>query len=113
MAQRVQVILEDDIDGGDATETVTFGLDGVTYEIDLNESNAAALRDAMAPYVGSGRRVAGRRSTGRSAAASTAGSDRKAELAAIRDWARSNGYQVSDRGRISAEVEQAYAQANR
>lgn len=109
MAQRVQVILEDDIDGGDATETITFGLDGVTYEIDLNDKNATALRDALAGYVGAGRRVAGRRSSGKSSSPSRSNSN---ELAKMREWARSNGYDVSDRGRISQKVRDAYAQAN-
>lgn len=105
MAQRVQLILEDDIDGGEADETVTFGLDGVTYEIDLNASNASALRDALAGYVGAGRRVGGRRNTG--------GSTRSkgGDLSKVREWARANGYQVSDRGRISQEVQDAYAKA--
>ena len=106
MAQRVQIILEDDIDGGEATETVTFGLDGVTYEIDLNDKNAGALRDALAPYVGSGRRVSGRKSSGGSSSRSSSG-----ELAKIREWARANGYEVSDRGRISKKVRDAYARA--
>ncbi|WP_433955022.1 histone-like nucleoid-structuring protein Lsr2 [Janibacter indicus] len=108
MAQRVQVILEDDIDGGDATETVTFGLDGVTYEIDLNDSNAQALRDALAGYVGAGRRVAGRRSTSSSSSSRSSSN----ELAKIREWARANGHDVSDRGRISQKVRDAYAKAN-
>lgn len=108
MAQRVQIILEDDLDGGDASETVTFGLDGVTYEIDLNEKNAASLRDALAGYVGAGRRVAGRRGSG-SASASRSNSG---ELSKIREWARSNGHEVSDRGRISQKVRDAYATAN-
>lgn len=108
MAQRVQIILEDDIDGGDATETVTFGLDGVTYEIDLNDTNAVALRDALAGYVGAGRRVAGRRSSG----SSSSSRSNSGELAKIREWARSNGFQVSDRGRISKKVRDAYAKAN-
>lgn len=112
MAQRVQVILEDDIDGGDAGETVTFGIDGVTYEIDLNESNADTLREVLAPYVGAGRRVGGRRSTGRSGGSGGSGRSRE-DLAAVREWARSNGYQVSDRGRISAEVQEAYDKAHR
>ncbi|WP_277452773.1 Lsr2 family protein [Janibacter sp. DB-40] len=107
MAQRVQIILEDDIDGGEATETVTFGLDGVSYEIDLNEKNATALRDALAGYVGAGRRVAGRRSSG-SSSSSRSNSN---ELAKIREWARANGHEVSDRGRISKKVRDAYAKA--
>ncbi|MGE9807354.1 MULTISPECIES: histone-like nucleoid-structuring protein Lsr2 [unclassified Janibacter] len=112
MAQRVQVVLEDDLDKSPADETVTFALDGVTYEIDLNAANAARLRDDFATWTGHARRVTGRRSTGRRAAAGTSG-DRKNELAAIREWARANGHQVSDRGRISAEIQDAYAAANR
>src|SRR4051812_50119181 len=60
MAQKVQVILVDDVDGGEASETVSFSLDGVSYEIDVSESNAGALRDALAPWVGHARRVGGR-----------------------------------------------------
>ncbi len=107
MAQRVQIILEDDIDGGDASETITFGLDGVTYEIDLNDKNAAALRDSLAAYVGAGRRVSGRRSAGTSSTSRSSSS----ELAKIREWARANGHEVSDRGRISKAVREAYAKA--
>ena len=110
MAQRVQVILEDDIDGGPADETVTFGLDGATYEIDLNERNAASLRDAMAAYVGAGRRSGGRRSTRRKS--SDGGSSSSSSgTSEIREWARANGYEVSERGRISAEVKEAYEKA--
>src|SRR5665648_758302 len=65
MAQKVQVVLVDDIDGGSADETVTFALDGVAYEIDLTTANAARPRDAPAPWVGSGRRVGGRARPGR------------------------------------------------
>ena len=108
MAQRVQIILEDDLDGGDATETVTVGLDGVTYEIDLNDKNAAALRDSLAGYVGAGRRVSGRKSTGTASSARSS----SGELSKIREWARSNGHDVSDRGRISQKVRDAYAKAN-
>ena len=61
MAQRVNIVLVDDIDGSDATETVAFGLDGTSYEIDLNEKHAAKLRDALASYVGHARKVGGRR----------------------------------------------------
>ncbi len=115
MAQRVQVVLIDDVDGGDASETVTFGLDGVTYEIDLNEQNAAALRDAFAVWVGSARRVTGRSQRAGSGSARTTG--RRAagggeDSAAIREWAKSNGHQVSERGRISAAVREAYDQAH-
>ena len=109
MAQKVNIILVDDIDGSEATETVTFGLDGTTYEIDLNDKNAAALRDALATYVGHGRKVgAGPRRGRRSSAAATTGPSAKE----IRDWARSNGHDVPDRGRVSAEVREAYDAAH-
>ncbi|WP_433162887.1 histone-like nucleoid-structuring protein Lsr2 [Kribbella sp. CA-247076] len=109
MAQRVQVVLEDDLDGGKADETVTFGLDGTTYEIDLSKKNAAKLRDALAGYVGSARRVSGRRGGG---AGRARGRGRSAsDSADIRAWAKENGYDVSERGRISAEVRAAYNEA--
>ena len=61
MAQKVHIVLVDDLDGTEATETVSFGLDGTSYEIDLNDKNAAALRDALAGYVGHARKVSGAR----------------------------------------------------
>ena len=109
MAQRVSIVLEDDIDGSDADETVTFALDGVSYEIDLNGENAAKLRDALAPYVGHARRAAGRRAGGRTSAGRGSA---KRDLADVREWARSNGHKVSERGRISAEVQAAYDKAH-
>ena len=107
MAQRVSIVLEDDIDGSDADETVTFALDGTTYEIDLSAKNAAKLRDALAPFIGHARRTAGRRSSGRSSSRSS-----KKDVADVRAWARANGYKVSERGRISAEVQAAYDKAH-
>lgn len=113
MAQRVNVVLVDDLDGSDAVETVSFALDGVDYEIDLNEQHAAELRNALSLYVGHGRRTGGRRRTSsggtrRSAAASADGPS----AAEIRAWARENGYEVPERGRVSAEVREAYAAAH-
>ena len=109
MAQKVQVVLVDDLDGGTADETVTFSLDGVSYEIDLSTANAAALREAFASWVGHGRRVGGRtRTTGRRASGSGSGRASSSESAAIREWARSNGFTVNERGRIPAEVKAAY-----
>jgi Lsr2 len=112
MAQKVQVVLIDDIDGGEATETVTFGLDGATYEIDLSDRNASQLRDALAHWVGNARRVSGRptRPSGRRGGGSSSSSS--SDTTAIRAWAKENGYKVSERGRISAEVQQAYAAAH-
>lgn len=111
MAQKVNIILVDDIDGSEAEETVTFGLDGTSYEIDLNAANAQALRDAMAGYVGYARKVTtARRSAGRkSAPAASAGGTSAAE---IREWARSNGYDVPERGRIPGNVREAFEAAS-
>jgi len=110
MAQKVQVILVDDVDGGEAEESVSFALDGVNYEIDLSTANAARLRDALGQWTGHARKVGGRGSgRSRSAAKSSRG---KTDLAEVRSWARKNGYQVSDRGRVSAEVMNAYEKAN-
>lgn len=106
MAQRVQVVLEDDLDGGDAAETVVFGLDGAEYEIDLSAKNAAKLRDAFAVYVASGRRTGGRRK--RAAVAPAAVSD----AAAIRAWAADNGVEVSAKGRIPESVREQYEKAS-
>lgn len=112
MAQRVQVLLVDDIDNSDADETVTFALDGVTYEIDLNATNAAKLRDEFATWVGHARRSGGRKASGRASSNSGAGARRK-DVSAVREWARSNGHDVSERGRIPAAVQEAYDKANR
>ncbi|GGC76297.1 Lsr2 family protein [Hoyosella rhizosphaerae] len=114
MAQKVTVTLIDDLDqDAPADETVEFGLDGVTYEIDLSSDNAAKLREQMEVWVSHARRLAGRktrRAVGSSPKA-RANLDRE-QSAAIREWARKNGYKVSARGRISAEVTEAYNNAN-
>jgi hypothetical protein len=106
MAQRVQVILEDDYDGGSADETVAFSLDGAEYEIDLSSKNASSLRDALAPWTAHARKVGGRRRRGgKSSGGSNSSSD-------IRAWAAANGFEVSSRGRVSAEVREAYDKAH-
>ena len=61
MAKKVQIILEDDIDGSEAAETVSFALDGTSYEIDLSDANAAKLRDSLALFIGHAQKVSGRR----------------------------------------------------
>jgi hypothetical protein len=111
MAKKVQVLLVDDIDkSSPADETVTFALDGVSYEIDLTSDNAAKLRDDLSLWIGHAERTGGRRSAGRSPAAKSSGT--KADLGAVRAWARENGHQVSDRGRISADIQSAYDKAH-
>lgn len=104
MARKTVVTHIDDLDGGPANETVTFTLDQVEYEIDLSSANAAALREALSVYVGAARRVGG---ASRAAARRPARTD-KEQLDAIRRWARDNGFDVSDRGRISKVVREAY-----
>ena len=105
MAQRVEVKLIDDLDGGDAAETVSFSLDGISYEIDLSDKHAQKLRDEFAAWTGHARRSGtGARSASRRRSAASG--------AAVREWARANGHQVSDRGRISAEVQAAYDKAH-
>ncbi|HWH29115.1 MAG TPA: Lsr2 family protein [Mycobacteriales bacterium] len=113
MAQKVQVMLVDDIDGSEATETVAFSLDGSSYEIDLNDAHAAELRDAFAPWVGAARRAGARSAPGRSGRSGGrgGGGDRQ-RVQDIREWARANGHKVSDRGRLSAAVIEAYEAAH-
>jgi hypothetical protein len=108
MAQRV--VLIDDLDGGNADETVSFALDGVSYEIDLSDKNAKKLRDALAPWTGNARSSGGGRGGRRRS--SSAGAAKRTDLASVREWARANGYQVSDRGRISAEIQAAFDKAH-
>jgi hypothetical protein len=119
VAQQTLVRLVDDIDGKElkagAGETVTFSLDGVSYEIDLGAKNASALRKAIAPYITAGRRVGGAARRARGAARTTRGATTRrdpAQTKAIREWAKSNGHNVSERGRISAEVVSAYEAAH-
>jgi hypothetical protein len=107
MVQKVNIVLVDDIDGSDAEETITFGLDGSSYEIDLSTANASALREALAPYVGHARKQGGRRAAGGRRGAANGPSARE-----IREWARENGWELSDRGRVSTEVRQAYEAAH-
>ncbi|NYG53809.1 histone-like nucleoid-structuring protein Lsr2 [Nocardioides perillae] len=121
MAQKVHIQLVDDLDGTEATETVSFGLDGTSYEIDLNDEHAAQLRDALAPYVGHARKAGGRRSGGGgggrrssagSSSSSSSGGNGGPSAKEIRDWARENGWEVPDRGRVAAEVREAYDAAH-
>ncbi|MEO9324331.1 Lsr2 family protein [Nocardioides sp. C4-1] len=112
MAQKVNITLVDDIDGSDADETVTFGLDGATYEIDLNSDNATSLREALAGYVGNARKVSGGRRAATRKSAPAAAANSGSSAAEVREWARSNGYEVPDRGRIPAHVREAFDAAN-
>lgn len=119
MAQKVTVSLVDDLDGGQADETVEFALDGVSYQIDLSNQNANELREALSSFATSARRAGGRKKPGprpggnraSSGSASSSSSDRE-QNQAIREWARKRGLKVSDRGRIPSDVVEQYHQAN-
>ena len=111
MAQTVKIILEDDLDGGPADETVRFGLAGAQYEIDLSSANADKLRAAIRPYVGKARRAQAKQA-GRPAAKSS-GTRANPDTPKIRAWAKENNYNVSDRGRIHQEVQDAYYAAHK
>jgi len=112
MASRTIIELTDDLDGSPGAETVRFGLDGAEHEIDLNKSNAEKLRKVLTPYVSAARTV-GRRRGGRRTSSDGRGASRDREqLKAIREWAKENGHKVSQRGRIPAEIEEAYNQAH-
>ena len=104
MAQKVNIVLVDDIDGTEADETVSFALDGKEYAIDLTEKNAQKLREALAPFIGHARRETGRAKRG--------GRNGGPAAAEIRSWARDNGFDVPERGRVSADVRDAYAAAH-
>jgi hypothetical protein len=112
MAQRTLVQLIDDIDGSEATETVTFGLDGTTYEVDLNEAHTEDLREILAPYVSVGRKVSGSGSRSRSSTtAPKQRSNSEVDAKAVRAWAAANNITVSPRGRIKADVVEQYRAA--
>src|SRR5437764_1065535 len=113
MAQKVLVQFVDDLDGsvGEDVSTVSFALDGVSYEIDLREANANKLRDSLADFVNSARRTGGRIKRGVTPAqqapstpAKTTETRSKEQTKAIREWARKNGHDLADRGRIPANV---------
>lgn len=110
MAREIRVILTDDIDGGEGARSVEFSLDKSAYSIDLSEANIAKLEAALAPYIAKaervGRRKAASTGTRRSSASRSGGSS------AVREWARANGYTISDRGRVPGAVLEAYEAAN-
>jgi len=117
MAQKVDVKYVDDLDGSDAAGTVAFALDGKSYEIDLSDDNAARLRDSLSAFVAAARRSgsSARRGRGQRTATEVATAPVRADrevTAAIRTWARENGHEVSERGRIPKAVVEAYQSAH-
>lgn len=109
MARKVTTVLIDDLTGENADETVEFGIDGKLYEIELTADNAARLRELLAGYVKVARRAERPASSVRKSSGPKAS---RSDLAEIRDWARSQGYEVSDRGRIRGDIVEAYDKAH-
>jgi len=115
MAQKTQIILTDDIDGSEATQTVTFGFQGATYEIDLNDEHAASIEESFAEWIKAARKSAGPRGAASSratAARGGGGGTKRTDLDDVRAWARDNGHTVADRGRIKQSVLDAYDAAH-
>ncbi|PWW51961.1 histone-like nucleoid-structuring protein Lsr2 [Actinokineospora spheciospongiae] len=114
MAQKTIVQLFDDLDGspGEDIRPIEFSLDGVHYEIDLNEANAARLREEMAEFVNAARRTGGRVRRGGAPAKAVGEVRSKEQTKAIRDWARQNGHEISERGRIPSAVVEAFEEAH-
>jgi hypothetical protein len=113
MAQKTIVQLVDDLDGTTSKDiaTVTFGLDGVSYEIDLTSANAAKLRNRLADFVEHARRTGGRIKRGTTPMGATPSANRE-QTKAVREWAKQNGHNLSDRGRIPASVIEAFEAAH-
>jgi hypothetical protein len=103
MASKTIVMLEDDLDGGGATESISFAFEGKSYTIDLNDKNAAKFRKAIDPFVSAARRESSNTRTN-----SRAQTAKRTDVADIRAWAREQGYTVSQRGRIAKEIQEAY-----
>lgn len=112
VAQKVQILLVDDLDGGKADETVTFAVDGVSYEIDLSEANAGELRTALAAYVQVARKTGGRAAGRRGARGAAKSAGTGPDTSDVRKWAKENGYEVSERGRVPANIKEAYEKAH-
>jgi hypothetical protein len=118
MAQKTIVTLVDDLTGevAENISTVEFALDGRTYELDLTDDNSAKLHDALSQYVNAARKIGGRRRSaarpdgGSKSTGRTTGYNRET-LKSIREWAKKNGHNISDRGRLPAEVVQAWETA--
>lgn len=112
VAQKTIVELVDDLDGSTADETLTFALDGTVYEIDLKKAHADLIRNELAPYMSAGRKATGGAPGRGRGAISRRRGQRDDRATEIRAWARAHGFQVSDRGRISREVVDAYEAAH-
>jgi nucleoid-associated protein Lsr2 len=106
LAQKIQTLFVDDIDGSEAEGSVRFGLDGAEYEIDLSVAHAEELHKALAPYIAHARKAGGARRAARGRRSASALDTHK-----VREWARGQGIQVKDRGRVPADIAEKYRQA--
>lgn len=116
VAQTTRILLTDDLDGSEASETVTFAVDGVTYEIDLSDEHARQLRESVATYVDHARKLSNRRAPGtkRTAAKATGGQPAgdRPDTQQVREWAKEHGIEVSERGRLSNDLIVRFQEAN-
>ncbi|GLZ39544.1 Lsr2 family protein [Actinokineospora sp. NBRC 105648] len=112
MAQKTVVELVDDLDGGQADETVDFALDGVEFAIDLSRENAARLRESLAEFVGHARRTSGRKSKNGVVVVRRFGTGDRADNQAIREWARNQGETIAERGRIPQALVTKFQEAH-
>lgn len=107
MAKQTTVTITDDLDGSANAKEVSFSLNGRSWVIDLSAKNRAALEKALKPYIAKATEQGQRPRRGKATRSSSRPKSRS-DLAAIREWAKDNGHQVSDRGRISADIQKAY-----
>ena len=112
MAQKTVVVMTDDLTGGDASQTIHFSLDNADYVIDLNDKNAAALRADFEKYIEAGRRHRAEGASAKPKRGASRGQTSGVDTAAVREWARANGHEVSERGRVSKKIIEAFQAAN-
>src|ERR1700753_2243682 len=112
MAQKTLVVMTDDLSGGEASQTIHFSLDNNDYVIDLNDKNAAALRADFDKYIEAGRKHRGEAGAAKPKRGAVRGPASGVDTAQVREWARENGHEVSERGRVSKKIIEAYQAAN-
>ena len=112
MAQKTVVVMTDDLTGGEASQTIHFSLDNNDYVIDLNDKNAAALRADLDKYIEAGRKHRADAGSAKPKRGAVRGPASGVDTAAVREWARENGHEVSERGRVSKKIIEAYVAAN-
>jgi hypothetical protein len=112
MVQRVQYLILDDLDGSEGAETVLFSVDGTAYEVDLTKEHADEFRAGLDRWIKAGRKARGGKQPAKAGRAAKVAKDSPSDTAKIRAWAKEQGMEVSDRGRIPLEVRAAYSAAH-